>query len=82
MKTADRENPNSRAWLCNKPSPWGGRQEIPSLKQAGWEVRNFPAEGGSVFLDFSFYRTSWKQFGQSCVKLHANQSQAAVTLLM
>jgi len=54
MKTADRENPNSRAWLCNKPSPWGGRQETPSLNQAGWKVRNFPAEGEVFFLTFPF----------------------------
>jgi hypothetical protein len=54
MKTADRENPNSRAWLCNKPSPWGGRQETPSLNHAGWKLRNVPAEGKVFFLTFPF----------------------------
>jgi hypothetical protein len=54
MKTADRENPNSRSRLRNKPSPWGGRQETPSLNQAGWKVGNFPAEGEVFFLTFPF----------------------------
>jgi hypothetical protein len=54
MKTADRETPNSRAWLCNVPSPWGGKQETPSLNQAGWKVRNSPAEGEVFFLTFPF----------------------------
>jgi hypothetical protein len=54
MKTADRENPNSRSRLRNKPSSWGGRQETPSLNQAGWKVRNFPAEGEVFFLTFPF----------------------------
>jgi hypothetical protein len=54
MKTADRENPNSRVWLRNKPSSWGGRQETPSLNQAGWKVRKFPAEGEVFFLTFPF----------------------------
>jgi hypothetical protein len=54
MKTADRENPNSRGWLCNEPSSWGGRQEAPSLNQAGWKVRKFPAEGEVFFLTFPF----------------------------
>jgi hypothetical protein len=54
MKTADRENQNSRDRLRNKPSSWGGRQEAPSLNQAGWKVRKFPAEGEVFFLTFSF----------------------------
>jgi hypothetical protein len=53
MKTADRENPNSRDRLCNVPSPWGGGQ-APSLNQAGWKVRKFPAEGEVFFLTFPF----------------------------
>jgi hypothetical protein len=54
MKTADRENPNSRAWLCNAPSPWGGKQEAPSLNQTGWKVITFPALGEVFFLTFPF----------------------------
>jgi hypothetical protein len=54
MKTADRENPNSCDRLCNVPSPWGGRQEAPSLNQAGWKVRKFPAVGEVFFLTFPF----------------------------
>jgi hypothetical protein len=54
MKTADRENPNSRDRLCNKPSPWGGRHEAPSLNQAGWKVRKYPAVGEVFFLTFPF----------------------------
>jgi hypothetical protein len=54
MKTADRENQNSRDRLRNKPSSWGGRQEAPSLNQAGWKVRKFPAEGEVFFLTFPF----------------------------
>jgi hypothetical protein len=54
MKTADRENPNSRDRLRNVPSPWGGKQEAPSLNQAGWKVRKFPAEGEVFFLTFPF----------------------------
>jgi hypothetical protein len=54
MKTADRENPNSRNRLCNKPSPWGGRQEVSSLNQPGWKVRKCPAEGEVFFLTFPF----------------------------
>jgi hypothetical protein len=54
MKTADRENPNSRDWLCNEPSSWGGRQEAPSLNQAGWKVNKFPAVGEVFFLTFPF----------------------------
>jgi hypothetical protein len=54
MKTADRENQNSRDRLWNKPSPRGGRQETPSLDQAGWKVRKFPAEGEVFFLTFPF----------------------------
>jgi hypothetical protein len=54
MKTADRENPNSRNRLCNKPSPSGGTQETPSLNQADWKVRKFPAEGEVFFLTFPF----------------------------
>jgi len=54
MKTAERENPNSRAWLSNKPSPWGGRQQAPSLIHTGWKVRNYPAKGDVFFLTFPF----------------------------
>jgi hypothetical protein len=54
MKTAGRENPDSRTGLRSKPSPWGGRQEELSLNQAGWEVRKFPAEGDVFFLTFAF----------------------------
>jgi hypothetical protein len=54
MKTADRENPNSRDRLRNVPSPWGGKQEAPSLNQAGWKVRKFPAVGEVFFLTFPF----------------------------
>jgi hypothetical protein len=54
MKTADRDNPNSCEQLCNKPSPWGGRQEAPSLNQAGWKVRKYPAVGEVFFLTFPF----------------------------
>jgi hypothetical protein len=54
MKTAGRENPNSRDRLGTEPSPWGGRQEAPSLNHAGWKVRKFPAEGEVFFLTFPF----------------------------
>jgi hypothetical protein len=54
MKTADRENPNSRNRLRTEPSPWGGRQETPSLNQAGWKVRKIPAGGEVFFLTFPF----------------------------
>jgi hypothetical protein len=54
MKTADRENPNSRAWLCNEPSPWGGSPEPPSLIHAGWKVRKFPAVREVFFLTLPF----------------------------
>jgi hypothetical protein len=54
MKTADRENQNGRDRLRNKPSPWGGRQEAPSLNQAGWKVRKFSAKGEVFFLTFPF----------------------------
>jgi hypothetical protein len=54
MKTADRENPNSRAWLSSKPSPWGGRQQAFLLNQAGWKFRNFPAVGEVFFWTFPF----------------------------
>jgi hypothetical protein len=64
MKTADRENQNSRDRLRNKPSSWGGRQETPSLNQAGWKVRNFPAEGEVFFLTFPFIELhgTWPAF--------------------
>jgi hypothetical protein len=42
MKTADRENPNSRTWLCNEPSKWGGMRETPSLIHRGWKARKVP----------------------------------------
>jgi hypothetical protein len=54
MKTADRKNPNSHAWLGNVPSPWGGRQETPSLIHTGWKVRKIPAPGEVFFLTFPF----------------------------
>jgi hypothetical protein len=54
MKTADREIPNSRDRLCTVPSPWGGRQEAPSLNQAGWKVKKNPAAGDVFFLTFPF----------------------------
>src|SRR5580692_6618107 len=54
MKTADRENPNSRYWLCNEPSKWGGRRETPSLIHRGWKVRKIPAVGGVFFLTLPF----------------------------
>ena len=62
MKTADRENPSSCDRLCNKPSPWGGRQEAPSLNRAGWKVRTFPAQGEVFFLTFPFMELhgAWK----------------------
>jgi hypothetical protein len=54
MKTADRENPNSRAWLRNKPSNWGGRRETSSLMHTGWKTRKIPAGGVVFFLTFPF----------------------------
>src|ERR1700681_2818358 len=54
MKTADREIPKSRDRLCNVPSPWGGRQEAPSLIHTGWKVRKFPVVGEVFFLTFPF----------------------------
>src|SRR6202142_121931 len=54
MKTADRENPNSRSWLCNQPSRWAGRPEPCSLIQRGWKVRKVPAAGEVFFLTFPF----------------------------
>jgi hypothetical protein len=68
MKTADRENPNSRDRLCTEPSPWGGRQEAPSLNQAGWKVRKFPAVGEVFFLTFPFIELhrSWRAMAVVC----------------
>jgi hypothetical protein len=65
MKTADRENPNSRNRLRTEPSPWGGRQETPSLNQAGWKVRKIPAGGEVFFLTFPFIELhgTWPAFG-------------------
>jgi hypothetical protein len=54
MKTADRENPNSRAWLCHQPSKWGGRRETSSLIHRGWKARKFPAVGEVFFLTLPF----------------------------
>jgi hypothetical protein len=64
MKTADRENPSSCDRLCTEPSPWGGRQEAPSLNQAGWKVREFPAVGEVFFLTFPFIELhgTWPKF--------------------
>jgi hypothetical protein len=36
----------------------GAEGEIPSLKQAGWKVRNFPAVGEVFFLTFPFIELS------------------------
>jgi hypothetical protein len=66
MKTADRKIPNSPDRLCKQPSACGGRQEAPSLKQAGWKVRKVPAEGEVFFLTFPFIeliRTWYRSFG-------------------
>jgi hypothetical protein len=54
MKTANRENPNSRYGLCNEPSKWGGRREAISLIYRGWKVRKVPAMGEVFFLTFPF----------------------------
>jgi hypothetical protein len=54
MKTADRENPNSLTWLCNKPSKWVGRPETYSLIHRGWKARKFPAMGEVFFLTLPF----------------------------
>jgi hypothetical protein len=54
MKTADRENPNSHAWLCNEPSNWGGRRETSSLIHSGWKARKVPAVREVFFLTFPF----------------------------
>jgi hypothetical protein len=88
MKTADRENPNSRNRLCNKPSPWGGTQETPSPNQAGWKVRKFPAEGEVFFLTFPFIelRGTWqlmyavRGFGRetALTKLRGKSAQTSV----
>jgi hypothetical protein len=70
MKTADRETPNSRAWLCNVPSPWGGKQETPSLNQAGWKVRNSPAEGEVFFLTFPFIELIRRDINRDIEKMY------------
>jgi hypothetical protein len=54
MKTADRENPNSHAWLCNEPSKWAGRRDPSSPIQRGWKARKVPAMGEIFFLKLSF----------------------------
>jgi len=54
MKTAGRENPNSRARLCNEPSPWRGRPEQSLLNQGGWRARKYPAAGEVFFLTSPF----------------------------
>ena len=54
IKTANRENPNSRYCLCNQPSKWGGRHETPSLIHRGWKARKVPAMGEVFFLTFPF----------------------------
>jgi hypothetical protein len=54
MKTSGRENPNSRARLCNEPSPRSGRPKPFALVQEGWKVRNYPAGGEVFFLTFPF----------------------------
>jgi hypothetical protein len=41
MKTADRENPNSRAWLSIEPSRWDGRREAILLIHRGWKAEKF-----------------------------------------
>ena len=54
MKTSGRENPNSRARLCNEPSPRSGKPKPFALVQKGWKVRNYPAGGEVFFLTFPF----------------------------
>jgi hypothetical protein len=54
VKTADRENPNSRTGLRTEPSKWGGRRETSSLIQRGWNARKVPAIGEVFFLTFPF----------------------------
>src|ERR1700680_4031125 len=54
MKTAGRENPNSRDRLCTEPSPWSGRSEPSSLIHTGWRVRKYPAAGEVFFLTSPF----------------------------
>jgi hypothetical protein len=54
MKTAGRENPNSRTRMCNEPNTWGGRSEASSLIHRDWKVRKAPAQGEVFFLTFSF----------------------------
>jgi len=64
MKTAGRENPNSRDRLRIEPSPGSGRPKPSSLMQTGWKVRNYPAEGEVFFLTFPFIeliRCTWSQ---------------------
>jgi len=70
MKTADRENPNSRDRLRNVPSPWGGKQETPSLNQAGWKVRNSPAEGEVFFLTFPFIELIRRDINRDIEKMY------------
>jgi hypothetical protein len=54
MKTANRENPNSRTWLRNEPSKWGGKRETSLLIHRGWKARKVPAVGEVFFLTFPF----------------------------
>jgi hypothetical protein len=54
MKTANRENPNSHAWLCNEPSRWRGGRETFPLIHKGWKVRKIPAVGEVFFLTLPF----------------------------
>jgi hypothetical protein len=54
MKTANRENPNSHAPLCNEPSKWGGRSETSLLIHGGLESKKIPAAGEVFFLTSPF----------------------------
>src|ERR1700694_1499644 len=66
MKTAGRENPNSRARLCTEPSTWSGRPEPFSLIHTGWKVRKYPAVGEVFFLTFPFIE-------QPCPAVHRTE---------
>jgi hypothetical protein len=67
MKTANRENPNSHAWLCNEPSRWRGGRETFPLIHKGWKVRKIPAVGEVFFLTLPFIELlgTWERFGQA-----------------
>jgi hypothetical protein len=71
MKTAGRENPNSRAWLCNEPSKRGGRRETSSLIHRGWKARKIPASGEVFFLTLPFI--------EPFIELHGTWRRAVTT---